>query len=99
MSTVIVTVATQAQNFPSTTIAGGIVITLVGASVAPQTVTAAPYSASFADVAPGQYSASAQAIDHAGNPLGAAAVSEAFTIAAPDVSIDVPATVSVTVNA
>jgi hypothetical protein len=98
MSTVIVTVATQAQSFPAGTAAAGITITLVGAAVAPQTVTAAPYSASFADVAPGTYTASAQAVDHAGNALGAAAVSESFTIAAPDVMVDVPATVSVTVQ-
>lgn len=98
MATVIVSIATQAQAFPAATVAGGIVITLVGAAVAPQTVTTAPYSASFADVAPGTYTASAQAIDHAGNPLGAAAVSEAFTVAAPDVMVDVPATVSVTVQ-
>lgn len=97
MSTVIVTVATSQVAFPSTTVPAGIVITLVGASVAPQTITAAPYSASFADVAPGNYTASAQAIDHAGNALGSAAVSAEFTVAAP-VMVDVPQTVTVTVQ-
>lgn len=98
MANVIVTVATQQQAFPAGTAAAGLVITLAGASVAPQHVTAAPYTASFADVAPGTYTASAQAVDANGNPLGAAAVSEAFTIAAPDVMVDVPATVTVSVQ-
>lgn len=97
MSTVIVTLETVATSFPTGTIPAGIVITLVGSSVAPQTVTAAPYSASFADVAPGQYTASAQAVDHAGAALGAAAVSAEFTIAAP-VMVDVPSVVTVTVQ-
>lgn len=97
MSTVIVTVATQSESFPSTTIPAGIVISLSGGAVAPQTITAAPYTASFSDVAPGQYTASAQAVDHAGNALGAAAVSAEFTIAAP-VMVDIPQTVSVTVQ-
>ncbi|MBN3757248.1 hypothetical protein G3N95_30200 [Paraburkholderia sp. Tr-20389] len=97
MANVIVTVATQQQAFPAGTAAAGIVITLVGASVAPQHISAAPYSASFSDVAPGTYTASAQAVDANGNPLGAAAVSAEFTIAAP-VMVDVPQTVSVTVQ-
>lgn len=96
MANVIVTVATQQQAFPAGTVAAGIVITLSG-GVAPQTVTAAPYSASFADVAPGSYTASAQAIAADGSALGAAAVSAEFTIAAP-VNVDVPQTVSVTVS-
>ena len=97
MSTVIVSVATASTPFPAGTVPAGIVITLSG-GIAPQTVTAAPYSASFSDVAPGQYTASAQAIDSAGNALGAAAVSAEFTIAAPDVNVDIPQTVSVTVQ-
>lgn len=98
MANVIVTVATQQQAFPAGTAAAGLVITLVGASVAPQHVTAAPYTASFADVAPGTYTASAQAVAADGSALGAAAVSEAFTIPAPDVMVDVPATVTVSVQ-
>lgn len=98
MSTVIVSVATQPVAFPSGTVPAGIVISLSGGAIAPQTVNAAPYSASFTDVAPGQYTASAQAVDASGNALGAAAVSAEFTIAAPDVSIDIPQTVSVTVQ-
>lgn len=97
MSTVIVSVATASTPFPAGTVAAGIVITLSG-GIAPQTVTAAPYSASFSDVAPGTYTASAQAVDASGNALGAAAVSTEFTIAAPDVNVDIPQTISVTVQ-
>jgi hypothetical protein len=98
MSTVVVSVATQSVAFPSTTVPAGIVITLVGATNTPQTVTAAPYTASFADVAPGVYTASAVAVDSSGNSLGAAAVSESFTVAAP-VMVDVPSTVTVSISA
>jgi hypothetical protein len=98
LATVIVTLATQQQAFPAGTAAAGIVITLVGASVAPQHITAAPYSASFSDVAPGTYTASAQAVDANGNALGAGAVSAEFTVAAPDVMVDVPSVVTVSVQ-
>lgn len=97
MATVIVSIATQQQAFPAGTAAAGIVITLVGASVAPQHISASPYSASFSDVAPGTYTASAQAVDANGNALGAAATSAPFTIEAP-VMVDVPQTVTVSVQ-
>ena len=99
MSTVVVAVETTSTPFPAGTVPAGIVISLSGGAVAPQTVTAAPYSASFSDVPPGTYTASAQAVDASGNALGAAAVSAEFTIAAPDVNVDVPSTVTVTVSA
>lgn len=98
MSTVIVAVETQSQQFPSTTVSAGVSISLSGGAVPAQVISAAPYSATFADVAPGTYTASAQAVDAAGNAIGAAAVSAEFTIAAPDVSIDVPSVVNVTVQ-
>lgn len=98
MSTVIVTVATQSQSFPAGTVPAGIVISLSGGAIAPQTITAAPYSASFSDVAPGTYTANAQAVAADGSALGAAAVSAEFTVAAP-VMVDVPSTVSIQVNA
>jgi hypothetical protein len=98
MSTVIVTLETVATPFPAGTVAAGIVISLSGGAIPAQTVTVAPYSASFADVPAGTYTASAQATDASGNPLGAAAVSAEFTIAAPDVSIDVPSTVTVAIQ-
>lgn len=98
MSTVIVTLETVATPFPAGTVAAGISISLSGGAVPAQTVTAAPYTASFADVAPGSYTASAQALDANGQPLGAAAMSAEFTIAAPDVSVDVPSTVTVAIQ-
>jgi len=98
MSTVIVTLETVATPFPAGTVAAGIVISLSGGVVPAQTITTAPYAASFVDVAPGTYTASAQAIDASGAPLGAAAVSAEFTIAAPDVSIDIPSVVTVAIQ-
>lgn len=98
MSTVIVAVETTSTPFPAGTVAAGVSISLSGGAVPAQTVTAAPYSATFADVAPGTYTASAQAVDASGNPLGAAAVSAEFTIAAADVNVDIPSTVTVTVS-
>lgn len=96
MSTVIVQVETQPQPFPSGTAPAGVSITLSNGAPA-QLIASAPYSATFADVAPGSYTASAQAVDAAGAPLGAAAVSAEFTIAA-SVSVDVPSVVTVTVQ-
>ena len=98
MATVVVTLETQSQNFPAGTVAAGIVVSIVGASVAPVHLTAAPYSATFADVPAGSYSANAQAVDANGNPLGAAAVSAQFTIAAPDVAVDVPTVLTVSIQ-
>ena len=99
MSTVIVTVATASAPFPAGTVAAGIVISIPNQTlVSPQTITAAPYSATFDNVAPGTYTATAQAVDHAGAPLGAASTSDSFTISAPDVTVDVPQSISVTVQ-
>lgn len=96
MSTVVVTVATAVTQFPAGTAPAGIVITIPGA--APQTIAASPYVATFDNVAPGSYIASAQAVDTAGNPLGAASTSSQFEVVAPTVGIDVPASISVTVQ-
>lgn len=98
MSTVVVAVETSSTPFPAGTVPAGIVISLSGGAVPAQTVTTAPYSASFSDVAPGTYTATAQAVDASGNQLGAPAVSAEFTIAAPDVNVDVPSVVNVTVS-
>lgn len=97
MSTVVVTLATQQQAFPAGTVAAGIVISLSGGTIPAQTVTAAPYTASFADVAPGTYTATAQAVDASGNALGDPKVSAEFTVAAP-VMVDVPETITVQVQ-
>ena len=96
MSTVTVVIETVATPFAAGTIPAGIVITVEG--IAPQTITAAPYQAVFDNLAPGTYTATAQAVDHAGASLGAVATSAPFTIAAPEVNVDIPQTVTVTIS-
>ena len=81
MSTVVVTVVTQSQQFPAGTEAAGIKVSLGG--FPDQTLTAAPYVAEFADVGPGEFAITAQAVDAEGNALGAA-VTGSVTIAAPE---------------
>lgn len=95
--TVIVTIETVEANFPPGTVAAGINFTLSGGVVAPQLVTAAPFTASFADVADGSYTVSAQAVDAAGTAIGAAAVSSEFVVAT-DVSIAIPSVVTVSLQ-
>jgi len=129
MSTVVVTVVAQAQQFPAGTETAGIKVSLAG--FPEQTLTAAPYVAEFADVGPGEFAITAQAVDKEGNPLGeaitgsvaiaapvveeapapaeapvaevapeaeAAPVVEEAPAPAPEVTIDVPATLSVEVK-
>jgi hypothetical protein len=97
MSTVIVTLATVEADQPAGTAAqGGIVFTLSNGA-APQTIAAAPFTASFADVVPGSYVATCQAVDVNGNPVGALLTSDQFTIAAP-VPFQIPSSISVTVS-
>ncbi|CAN0620337.1 conserved protein of unknown function [Burkholderia multivorans] len=97
MSKVTVNVVTQQQAFAAGTVAAGIVISLSGGSIAPQNVTSAPYTASFDNVPPGSYTATAQAVDASGNALGAPATSAEFTVAE-SVLVDVPSVVTVQVN-
>jgi len=80
MSTVVVTVVAQAQQFPAGTETAGIKVSLAG--FPEQTLTAAPYVAEFADVGPGEFAITAQAVDKEGNALGAA-ITGSVTIAAP----------------
>ena len=99
--TVVVTIATTPQQFPAGTVAAGIRVSLeaAGVTIAPAVVSSAPYNATFADVAPGDYTVTAQAIDAAGNPLGAP-VTGSVSIpadAAPAV-IDIPASLSIQVS-
>jgi predicted phage tail protein len=98
MSTVIVTLSTKQQVFPAGTVPAGIKFSLSDSTIQPQTVSTAPYSASFSDIAPGTYTATAQAVDASGNALGDPATSAEFTVAAP-VMVDVPDVITVTVNA
>lgn len=80
MSTVVVTVVSQGQQFPAGTETAGIKVTLSGAP--DQTLTAAPYVATFEDVGTGEFAITAQAVDKAGNALGAE-ITGSVTIAAP----------------
>lgn len=97
MATVVVTLATVETNQPAGTAAqGGIVFTLSNGAPA-QTIAAAPFAASFADVAPGTYSATAHAIDVNGQMVGSVMTSESFTVA-PPVPYQMPATITVAVS-
>lgn len=97
--TVVVTIETVATPFPAGTVPTGINISLSGGVVPAHVAMAAPYAATFTDVAPGTYTATAQAIDSNGAPLGAAAVSAEFTITAdPDVNVDIPSIVTVSIQ-
>jgi hypothetical protein len=96
MSIVIVTVevsGTTAVSAPAGSSLAGASITLSNGAPA-QLIAAAPYTASFADVADGTYTATVQFVDQAGNPLGAATTSGPVTVASP-VSIDVPNVVNI----
>ncbi len=97
MKTVVVTIATSPTPFPAGTVASGIVVSLSGGAIGPQTITAAPYTATFEGVAPGTYTASAQSVDAAGQPLGGVMTSSSFVIAEDDINIDIPSSITVSV--
>jgi len=73
---------------PAATAFSGFKITPSDATVAPQVVTAAPWSALFA-ANPGELSASAQAVDQNGKLFGPVFTSAIITVEA-DISVDVP---------
>jgi len=95
----IIDITTTQQSFPEGTVAGGVLVTISGPSqVDPQTLHAAPYSFTVpAGLAAGDYTVTAQAIDEARVPLGAA-VNTSFTVA-PPVLVDVPQAIAVAVAA
>lgn len=95
MHTVVVTVATSSQSFPAGTVSGGVRITLEGQPFV--LVASAPFVGTFDNVAPGQYSVSAQAVDANGADLGAL-VTGSVTVAPDAVQVDVPASISVQVS-
>lgn len=95
MATVIVNVASVQSPFPAGTVAAGISIAIQGLMA--QTV-GSPYSATFDNVSPGTYVATAQAVDTNGAPLGTMITSESFTVAQPDVMLDTPAAITITVQ-
>jgi hypothetical protein len=93
MKTVLVTIATVPQLFPSGTTIGNFRYSLSNGA----TQDSASLSVTFADVAPGTYTVSAQRMDASNSLLGSPIISDAFTIT-DDVSIDVPSTVSITLS-
>lgn len=90
MTTVTVQVATTPQLFPAATVAGNLRISVTGQPDQDVTGTSAVF-----DLPAGDYTATAQRLDAAGVALGAA-VSQVFTVPA-DVSVDIPAAITVTV--
>jgi hypothetical protein len=90
MTNVVLTITTKVQSFPAAVVAGRYSFFLQGQ---PEQVTDA-LSATFADVAPGVYSAYAVRLDSAGNQLGDA-VSGSVTVPTPDINVDVPDTLTV----
>ena len=95
MKNVIVSVATTVDQFPAGTIPAGITIAIAG--VGSQTIAAAPFEATF-QVPGGTFNATAQAIDANNAPLGALLTSAPFDVPADTVAIDVPSTITVTVQ-
>ena len=73
---------------PANTAFSGFKITPSDSTVAPQVVTAAPWSAVFA-ANPGELSATGQAVDQNGKVFGPVFVSPTITVEA-DVSVSVP---------
>ncbi len=97
MATVILSTSVKTQLFPAGTVGGMwrfILNPIAGTGVSQDT---SDPTATFADVAAGDYTASVQRLDDAGNPLGDAA-SIAFTVGENQVSISVPDVLSVEVT-
>lgn len=107
MSNAVAQAALSAQSFPLPTVAGPILFELLtadatGTVVDSQSVQATAAdttsSATFSNVAPGQYTVRVTRQDGAGNALAAPVVSPSFTVTATTTSITVPASVTVTVS-
>jgi hypothetical protein len=88
-------VAVMSQNFPAGTVAGALRYTLTSDAGYSATQDVASSEADFADAtAPGNYTASVERLDAAGNVLGSA-VTGTLTIDASEVAVDVPASITV----
>jgi hypothetical protein len=97
MATVVITAASVAADQPASTAAqAGISISMSNGSAA-QVIAAAPFAATFTDVAPGSYTATAFAVDVNGNQVGSPITSDSFTVAAP-VVYNMPSGITVTVS-
>lgn len=88
MKTVVLTLATTPTPLPDGAVFAGYVFALGALSV-----VVASASASFADVAPGTYSATAQAVDASNSPFGPIA---SATVVVPDdaAMFDAPSTLT-----
>jgi len=97
MANVVVTITTVAQVFPVGTLGGLFRYTITDSAGVVVTQDSAELFSTFADVVPGDYIASAQRLDTAGAFLGSA-ISTKFTVPAPTVPVDVPATITVALS-
>jgi len=97
--TVVVLVATTSveEVVPVGVSASGILVSIAG--VGDQMLSAAPYTATFADVPDGDYVVSAQAKGSDGGVLGAA-ISQQFSVSTPPntIQVDEPQSVIVTLQ-
>ena len=95
-----ITYALSDPTFPASAVVDHIVVSIADAALTPpvsvsQSIPPGTTTATFANVAPGTYTASAQAVDATGVALGAAATTT-FTVAAPaTISLSLPASISV----
>lgn len=96
--TVLVVLGTVDSDQPAGTAAqGGITFTLSNGAPA-QMIAAAPFSASFADVAFGSYTVTTQAVDVNGQAVGAPSVSEAFNVIDDSVKYQLPGGMTISVS-
>jgi hypothetical protein len=99
-SVVSIVYAVSAPTFPAGTVVDHIAVSIADAAVTPPvlvTQNVAPDTATvtFTNVAPGTYTATAQAQDASGSALGTA-VTTTFTVTAPaTISLSLPASISV----
>lgn len=82
---------------PAGTTPSGFKVSLSDATIAPQILAAAPYLATFANVTPGVYSATLQAVDQNGRGFGPVFSSGQVTVEA-DIMVDVPNVTSITLT-
>jgi len=102
MATVTISWGTTPQTFPPGTVAGNFNVTITGGPLTtPLTSSVAASPAVFAGVSDNQgqppYVVTVQRVDSAGNSLGAAATATFDVVVPPDVVVDIPTGVTVTV--
>jgi hypothetical protein len=98
MKTVVVVLSTVASAQAAGTAAQGGIVFALSNGAPSQMIAAAPYSASFVDVAPGTYTATAQAVDVNGVAVGELKTSAPFTIEDDSVPYNLPDTLTVNIS-